>query len=395
MNSPPEGNGTGENGTEGNGTEESNAAGNSAGGIGTEGNCAEGSGTEESHAAGNCAGEIGAEGNCTMENDAKESSAGESGTGESGAGKPGRGEQGRGEQGSEEQGNGEAGTWQAVRAELAARDYRPSRRLGQNMMVDANLARAIVRDGGVRAGDFVLEIGSGCASLTVPLVAAGARVSAVEIDGRLLEVARERLAAATGEAPPVKWIHCDVLDGKHHLAQEVREALPDEGSWRVVSNLPYSVGGPVTALLARLPNPPLTMTLLLQREMVDRLVAVPGTRDWGPLSVQVQALYGARMVRTVGPELFWPRPRVESAVLQLELLPQRPGAQEMTCLGDWTGILLGQRRKALLGLLGRQLGDRERAGEVLGSLGLDGSARPGELSVAELLALSRALGPPS
>ncbi|HJO26498.1 MAG: ribosomal RNA small subunit methyltransferase A [Planctomycetes bacterium] len=290
--------------------------------------------------------------------------------------------------------------WRRVREELAALDYRPSRRLGQNMMVDANLARAIVRDAGVGAGDEVLEIGAGCASLTLPLLAAGARVTAVEIDGRLLEVARERVAAAAGagelspEPHAVRWIHTDVLAGKQRLADEVCEALPKSGTWRVVSNLPYSVGGPVTALLAALPWPPESMTLLLQREMVERLVARPGTRDWGPLSVQVQASYRARQVRSVGPDLFWPRPRVDSAVVQLDLLPDRPQAPELACLGAWTRLLLGQRRKALGGLLGRQLGDRERAGELLEALGLENEARPGELSVADLLALARELGPP-
>jgi 16S rRNA (adenine1518-N6/adenine1519-N6)-dimethyltransferase len=275
--------------------------------------------------------------------------------------------------------------------------YRPSRRLSQNMLVDGNLARAIVRDAGVRAGDVVLEVGAGCASLTLPLVEAGARVTAVEIDGRLMEVGQGRLAGARrseGEVEPVRWIHADVLAGKHALAPEVLESLPTAGFWRVVSNLPYSVGGPVTALLAAHEPPPDTMTLLLQREMVDRLIASPGTRDWGPLTVQVQALYRSRLVRTVPPELFWPRPRVDSAVVQLDLRPERPGPEETACLVAWARLLMGQRRKAVGGLLARHLGDRKRARTVLGGLGLAEGARPGDLSIENLLALSRELGPP-
>lgn len=284
-----------------------------------------------------------------------------------------------------------------MRGDLEARGYRPSRRLGQNMMVDGNLARALVRDAGVRAGDFVLEVGSGCASLTMPLVEAGARVVAVEIDGRLMEVGQERLAGARGvweKEGTVHWIHADVLAGKHELAPEVRDALPARGPWRVVSNLPYSVSGPVTALLAAHEPPPHGMTLLLQREMVDRLIASPGTADWGPLTVQVQALYSARLVRKVAPELFWPRPRVESAVVQLDLRPEYPARGDVACLCAWARLLMGQRRKAVGGLLARHLGDRARARGVLQELGLGEGARPGDLSIADLLALSRALGPP-
>jgi 16S rRNA (adenine1518-N6/adenine1519-N6)-dimethyltransferase len=167
--------------------------------------------------------------------------------------------------------------WLEVRVRLEQRGFRPSRRLGQNFLLDENMLRAIVRDAQLEPQDFVLEVGPGCGFLTLHLARACREVLAVEIDPRLLEIARELCA----QAPNVSWLRADALAGKHELAPEVAQRLPRSGPWKLVSNLPYSVSAPLCAVLCDLENPPASMTVLVQREVAERMVASAGSPDWG------------------------------------------------------------------------------------------------------------------
>jgi 16S rRNA (adenine1518-N6/adenine1519-N6)-dimethyltransferase len=280
--------------------------------------------------------------------------------------------------------------WSALRARLEAQGFRPSRALGQNFLLDSNLARAIARDARVSAGDFVVEVGPGCGALSRELAALGVQLVAFEIDRRLTEIAREELAPFTN----AEVVRADVLAGKHELAPEVRERLPSSGPWHVVANLPYSAGTPFLALVARLECPPLSMTVLLQRELAERLAAQPGSKTWGPVGAKIALVYGVELVRRVGTELFWPKPKVESAVARFELRPNRPAAADIQVYDRLVEALFQARRKTLLSRLADWTGDRDAARARLAALGLDPSARPETLGVAELLALARSLGPP-
>ena len=275
--------------------------------------------------------------------------------------------------------------WSEFRRALEERGFRPSRRLGQNFLRDGNMARAIVRDARVLAGDFVLEVGPGCGFLTLHLAALGARVLAIEIDPRLLEVARELLTPW----PNVRFVLGDALAGKHALSPGLLDALPRSGPWHVVSNLPYAAGTPILALCARLPNPPASMTCLVQRELAERITASPGGREWGALAVRMQTAYLCELVRPVPPDLFWPRPKVESSLLRLELREARPGAEELARLDGLLELLFRQRRKSVGGLLASRLGGREAAERLLGSLGIRPDARPERLETESLLAIVR------
>jgi len=271
------------------------------------------------------------------------------------------------------------------RAELEARGFKPSRRLGQNFLVDENMARAIARDARVSAGDFVLEVGPGCGFLSVHLAALGVRLVAVEIDPRLCELAREVLA----EFPEARVLLGDALDGKHALNPELLAQLPPHGAWHVVSNLPYSAGTPILVLLSRVANPPASMTVLVQRELAERIAAGPGSKVWGPVTVRLQASYSVAIVRHVPPRLFWPEPEVDSSVLRLELREQRPNAEDTAELDALVDGLFQHRRKTLQRLLGELLGARDAAKNLLAERGLDPSARPESLSIEALLALAR------
>lgn len=273
----------------------------------------------------------------------------------------------------------------ALRAELEASGFRPSKRLGQNLLQDVNMARAIARDARLHAGDVVVEIGPGAGFLTAHLAELQVDLIAIEIDPRLLEVAQGLLESY----PRVRWILGDALASKHAWNPELIDALPPQGPWHLVSNLPYSAASPILALAGRLENPPRSATVLLQTEVAERIAASVGGGDWGPLSIRIQLAFEARVLRAVPAQLFWPRPNVESSVLRLELRSERPNAADAQVLDGLIDQLFQHRRQALGGLLARALGGRPEAEALLARHGLQPLARPETLGVAQLLGLSR------
>jgi 16S rRNA (adenine1518-N6/adenine1519-N6)-dimethyltransferase len=273
----------------------------------------------------------------------------------------------------------------ALRADLEASGFRPSKRLGQNLLQDVNMARAIARDAQVAAGDLVVEIGPGAGFLSVHLAELGVDLVAIEIDPRLLEFARGLLA----EYPRVRWICGDALASKRAWNPELLATLPAQGDWHLVSNLPYSAASPILVTAARLDNPPRSITVLLQTEVAKRIAAAPGGGDWGPLSIRVQLAYSARVLRAVPPQLFWPRPKVESSVLRLELREQHPDREDTAQLDVLVDRLFQHRRQAIGGLLSRSLGNRETAESLLSRHRLSAKLRPEVLPLEALLALSR------
>lgn len=309
--------------------------------------------------------------------------------------------------------------WSDVRARLAEHGFRPSRRFGQNFLLDENLIRAMVRDAGVEAGTRVLEVGVGCGFLTLPLVEAGAELVAAEIDPRVLEVARSLLAEREGSdandsegdtasdgandsandgandadaarAGSVRWFLGDALAGKHRLNPDLAALLWTDGPWKLVANLPYSISAPLMAVLSELPNPPVEMHALVQLEVAERIAAAPGTSDWGPISIRLQASYAARVGREVPANLFWPRPKVSSAVCHLERRAEPPAPEDRAELAALAAGLFHRRRQGVGRVLGDLLGDREVARAALAAVGVDPAARAETLPLEAFLALSRA-----
>ncbi len=280
-------------------------------------------------------------------------------------------------------GSDEPLTWSEAKARLSAAGFRPSKRLGQNFLLDDNLTRALVRDAGVEPGDFVLEIGPGLGFLTGPLLEAGAEVLAVEIDDRLHEILQESLA----DHPRLTLVHADALAGKHKLAPEVEACLPKAGPWRLVANLPYSVSAPLLAVLSELANPPSSMSVLVQLEVAERICAKHGDQHWGPISAKLQSAYEVRLGREVPRGLFWPRPKVESGVAHLELRPEAvsdEGRVRRRWLIELVSGLFQRRRQALGRVLGDLAGDRQGALALLAELRLDPKTRAETLDLATL-----------
>lgn len=272
--------------------------------------------------------------------------------------------------------------WLEFKAALEAAGFHPSRKLGQNFLLDDNMARAIAADAGIEPGRFVLEIGPGCGFLSVHLASFGARLLAVEIDTRLAPIARRFLEPF----PEAEIIEHDVLSTKSRLAPEVLERLPDSEPWSLCSNLPYSISGPLLAIVSQLDHPPEVICCLVQKEVAERLAAGPGSGIWGPLSASFQESYSVAMGRLVPPQLFWPRPKVDSAVFIARLRPDLAPAEVRRQRIAFFRELLQRRRQSIRRVLGDMVG-RGPADEALISLDMDPKARAETLSVEQLRAL--------
>jgi 16S rRNA (adenine1518-N6/adenine1519-N6)-dimethyltransferase len=261
-----------------------------------------------------------------------------------------------------------------LRALLEIHGLRPNARFGQNFLVDPALLRRIPEDAGVEAGDQVLEVGPGAGALTFELLAKGAQVCAVELDRGLAALLRERFAAEIS-AGQMRLIEGDALDKNERLHSEV------EAWWRslataprLVANLPYSISGP---FLARLPGRALQgATLLLQREVAEKAAGPTPGGEWSPLSIRLSLAFTAKVGRRLPPEVFWPRPTIESAFLHLnQRADALPGAQDLA-LREVLREAFGQRRKRLLGRLRKKM---PNWADALEQCGVCAEVRPGEV----------------
>jgi 16S rRNA (adenine1518-N6/adenine1519-N6)-dimethyltransferase len=212
----------------------------------------------------------------------------------------------------------------------------PSRALGQNFVVDPNTVRRIARLAAVGAGDHVVEIGAGLGSLTLALAETGAAVTAVEVDRYLLPVLREvvepvGVAVVAGDATTLDW----------------SEVLGSADRWVLVANLPYNVATPlVLDLLDGVPSIG-RMLVMVQREAGERLAAGVGDPAYGIPSVKVAYWATARVVGKVGPDVFIPRPRVESVLVEVVRRPAPAVDADADVLFGLVRAGFGQRRKML------------------------------------------------
>lgn len=204
-------------------------------------------------------------------------------------------------------------TLSEMRALLAAEDLRLTRSLGQNFLHDGNQLRRIVALAGIQPGDRVLEIGPGLGPLTENLLAAGAKVLAVEKDARLIPLLRRRL----GEAAALEILEADALRWLQD-ANDPANAPRDWTDWHLVSNLPYSVGSPILVELAEAARPPKSMTVTLQSEVVERIRAVAGTSQFGVLTLLLARVFKVGPTFRIPATCFFPAPDVESSCVRLE-----------------------------------------------------------------------------
>lgn len=243
-----------------------------------------------------------------------------------------------------------AQTLSQIKAMLAARGLHPRHRFGQNFLHDANKLRDILAAADLRAGDRVLEVGPGTGVLTERMIEAGASVVAVEIDTDLADLLREQLGE---DRDGWSLIVGDVMASKHVLNPAIESALGGRDvAFKLVANLPYNIASPLLATLAA-DWPGLSRAVVMvQREVADRMTAPPGNKQFGPLTIVLQSAFDVRRVATLSPNCFWPKPKIDSAVIELTRR-EHPLCDDPHALSAFAQTLFQKRRKQIAAILGR------------------------------------------
>ena len=246
------------------------------------------------------------------------------------------------------------------------------KRFGQHFLTDAGVIDAIVAAIAPKPGDALVEIGPGLGAMTDPLAARCTRLTVIELD--------RDLAARLRRRSELDVVESDVLKVDFgELAQQLG------GKLRVVGNLPYNISTPILFHLLDAVEHIADQHFMLQREVVQRMAAGPGGKDYGRLSVMLQWRYDIESVLDVPPEAFEPPPRVDSAVVRMQPLPEVPRL-DAGLLEELVAVAFSQRRKLLRHTLGRWLGQRGFGGEF------DVQRRAEEVPVAQYVQLAQALG---
>ena len=249
---------------------------------------------------------------------------------------------------------------------------RPKRSLGQNFVVEPNTVRRIAELAGVGLGDRVVEVGPGLGALTLALLETGAEVTAVEIDDVLVDVLEE----VAGDHGSLRIVHADAMGVDW-------ESLLGAGPWTLVSNLPYNVAVPLVCDLLDDVPAIVRLVVMVQLEVADRLVASPGDDAYGLPSVKVAYHAEARKVGRVPPSVFLPRPRVDSALVDVVRRPEPLVAADPEVLFRLVRAGFAHRRKMLRGAL---RGIVDEAGLV--AAGVDPTLRAEDLDLAQWAAIA-------
>ncbi len=277
---------------------------------------------------------------------------------------------------------------------LRAHGLAPRRAAGQNFLVAPLDLDRVAEAAELEPDHVALEIGTGLGRLTARLAERCAHAVSVEIDRGLCALARERL----GQRSNVTLLCADFLQSKHAVepavTDAVRAALAEAGGeLRVVSNLPYGIGSPAVVNLLEWELEVAAMCLMFQAEVADRLLAEPGTGEYGPLTVYVD--YWARVERVfeLPPQAFWPPPEVSSALVRVRRRAGRAMTREYPAFAATVRELFTYRRKTLARALRLGWGP-EAAESVPQAVGLDGRTRVERLTTKQFEEIARAAGPP-
>ncbi|MEM9943084.1 MAG: 16S rRNA (adenine(1518)-N(6)/adenine(1519)-N(6))-dimethyltransferase RsmA [Planctomycetota bacterium] len=272
----------------------------------------------------------------------------------------------------------------------------PNKRHGQNFLIDLNLLHLIVRSAKLDKNDLVLEIGTGMGSLTGLFAETAAQVITVEIDQYLHQMAAEELEPFEN----IEMLKQDALKNKNTFAPEVLDAIrrhldkDPNRVFKLAANLPYNVATPIISNLLRCEFVPSTMTVTIQKELADRLMASPHSKDYGSLSIWVQSIADVSLVRVMSPSVFWPRPKVDSAIIHIEHRPERRKLiPDLDFFYAFVRAMFFNRRKFMRSVaISAFKGQLEKpdVDDVLTRMEHGPNARTEELSIVQMQALSEA-----
>ena len=281
---------------------------------------------------------------------------------------------------------------------LESAGVRPNKRLGQHFLIDLNLMRLLVETANINKNDIVLEVGCGTGSLTGELVEKAGVVIAVELDRTLAGLAKSSLANADN----IEFINADVLKNKNTLSPTVISALESarekyNGRVLLVANLPYNVASPTMLNLITGPVVADAMYVTVQKEVADRMTAVPGSGDYGTLSIFLSAVGDVKTIRVLRPTVFWPQPKVDSAMIGFVHKEEKfRRIEDMDLFGETVNLFMGHRRKTLTACSrlarGRLAKINNTQGtswaEIFERCGIVPTSRPEQLSAEDYIAIA-------
>ena len=270
----------------------------------------------------------------------------------------------------------------------------PRGKLGQNFLIDLNLLHLLHESADLDKNDVVLEVGTGTGSLTGAMSQEAGCVVTFEVDSVMHEMAKQE----HWDKDNIRFLFADILENKNrlnrHVLEIVREELArsPERRFKLCANLPYQIATPLMSNLLLTDIPPYSMTVTIQKEVGDRIVARPGTKDYGALAVWMQAQCDCRILRIMPPSVFWPRPKVDSAIVQVIYNQQkRKKIPNLQYFHEFVRALFFHRRKFIRSVLCSAFKnklEKEAIDSVLAELNLKGEIRAETLSVKTILALS-------
>ena len=258
------------------------------------------------------------------------------------------------------------------------------KRYGQNFLIDSNVLRKIVESAGVTKEDTVLEIGPGIGTLTQFLCEAASKVISVEIDKAMIPVLNDTLS----EYDNITIVNEDILK------VDILKLLKENGakSVKVVANLPYYITTPIIMELLEKDAPIESITVMIQKEVAERMQTGPGSKDYGALSLAVAFYSKAEVKMTVSPNCFIPRPNVDSAVIRMDKLKEPPvSVKDRDLMFKIIKGAFEQRRKTLTNALSHSVSfktDKEKVEEALEKMGKKTNIRGEELNLSEFAVLS-------
>lgn len=269
----------------------------------------------------------------------------------------------------------------------------PRGKLGQNFLIDLNLLRLLHESAGIDENDVVLEVGTGTGSLTAAMSEKAGHLITVELDAVLHELAKQELFGKTN----VEFIKADILENKNRLNPTVLNAVyaaldaKPNRRFKLVANLPYSVATPLMSNLLLTDRPPFSMTVTIQKELADRIVAKPSSKDWGALSLWMQSQCKTEIIRIMAPSVFWPRPKVNSAIIRVTLEENRRNKiPDIRFFHEFIRAMFFHRRKFLRSELCsafKRTISKEKIDEIMQKMNFDEKTRAETLNLKTMLKL--------